>query len=68
MSIVAFYDDLLRIALGCLKWPPSEALAADVNLVIIGYEGHMDMVRDIFGGEKPPNQLPEFGPGMLSKR
>lgn len=46
-------------ALGWLRWPPSEALAADVNAIIIGYEG--DCARlNLISGNKPKEQAPPF--------
>ncbi|RVD66407.1 hypothetical protein [Mesorhizobium sp. M7A.F.Ca.ET.027.03.2.1] len=55
------------IAIGWLGWSEEQALASDVNAIMVGYEGRCDMLRSIFGGgeERPPPPLPVMTPSVL---
>lgn len=45
-------------ALGWLGWPPSEALAADLNAIAIAYEGNIARLNAINGGKSPSKPAP----------
>ena len=48
------------MALGYLGWTESEALAADVNAIRVGYQGKLHMIHYIYGHPKmpPPHTAP----------
>lgn len=56
------------LALGWLGWTEQQSLAADVNAIVIAYDGRMDMFKAVGWVTEKAEQLPEFGPGMLSRR
>lgn len=43
MTPEEFYAWMERVALGYLKWPPSEAYAATIHMIRVGLEGHVEM-------------------------
>ncbi|MEQ1938617.1 hypothetical protein ABMA46_10205 [Mesorhizobium sp. CN5-321] len=68
MSLPDYADGLVKIAMGWLGWDLDKAMRSDCLAIQIGYEGRSDMLAAIFGGEKKPEELPAFGPGMMGKR
>jgi hypothetical protein len=59
--------------LGWLGWSEEQALSADVNAILVGYRGKVDMLTAIFGSadDEPAEHLPVFTPDAmrgLSKR
>lgn len=58
MTFDRWVDWLCEIALGWLRWPPSEALAADVNAIMLGYEGDCARLQVISGTKKQGRQAP----------
>jgi hypothetical protein len=47
-----YYRDLLKAAVGRLYWPPERALWIDVNWIHLALEGHVELLRGVFGGGK----------------
>lgn len=52
MSLVDYFDQLAEIALGWLGWTEEQALASDVNAIVVAYGGRTDMLRWIFGSSE----------------
>src|SRR5690606_23504683 len=46
---IDFYDRLAELALGWLGWSEDQAMRADVNSILIGYVGKMEMLKAISG-------------------
>lgn len=63
-------DRLAEIALGWLGWSEEQALNADMNAILIAFQGRQDMWRFVFGGEgePEPGNLPAAGPGMFGPK
>lgn len=45
------------MALGYLGWTEEQALAADVNAIVAGYDGRIHMWQTVFGGGDEPTTL-----------
>jgi hypothetical protein len=62
---------LAEWALGWLGWSEDQALAADVNAILVGFAGKQAMLAAIFGTAddtvENAHTLPEFGPGMMGR-
>ncbi len=52
MTIEEYYRELLKYAIGWLGWSEQEALFADVNSILIGVEGRVDLLNGLFGKSK----------------
>ena len=60
------------LALGYLGWSEPQALAADVNAILVGYEGVLHKIHYIYGTPEPervsPNGAhPPLTPGAFDK-
>ena len=58
MSLVDYFDQLAEIALGWLGWTEEQALASDVNAIVVAYGGRTDMLRWIFGSSEEESAAP----------
>jgi hypothetical protein len=47
-----------KVALGWLHWTEEQLLFSDMNSVLVGYQGMQDLLRAVFGGEKPEPPAP----------
>ncbi len=57
-----FYDELAEYALGWLGWSEQQAMAADVNAILVGYSGKVSMLRAVFGGSEDAEQPERLEP------
>jgi hypothetical protein len=42
--------------MGWLGWSESDALAADVNAILVAMQGRVAMLKAVFGGEDKPHE------------
>lgn len=48
----------MKIGMGWLGWTEEQTLATTIPAIILAYEGRMDMLRSIFGGNKKQQPPP----------
>ncbi|KQU96434.1 hypothetical protein [Devosia sp. Root105] len=51
-----YYDELAEVALGWLGWTEAEALAADVNAIVVAHRGRVAMLGAVFGSSDGATQ------------
>lgn len=58
MSHVEYATWLIKIAMGYLGWSYHDAMFTDCLVILLAYEGKMEMLRLCFGGGEEAAQTP----------
>lgn len=60
MSFAEYCEWLFKVGTGWLGWPPATVLTSTMRELRLAYDGKVEMLRAIYGGEDKP------GPALTS--